>query len=52
MPKNFAELGAKEEDIDALAHTCCWGSEHADGKKHGFMELDEEDVKAIYRLML
>lgn len=52
MPKNFAELGAKEEDIDALAHTCCWGSEHADGKKHGFMELTEEDVKNIYRLMV
>lgn len=52
MPKNFAELGAKAADIDYLAHTCCWGSEHADGKKHGFMELNEEDVKAIYRLMI
>ena len=52
MPKNFAELGAREEDMDALAHTCCWGSENADGKKHGFMELTEEDVKNIYRLML
>ena len=52
MPKNFAGIGAREEDIDYLAHTCCWGSEHADGKKHGFMELNEEDIKAIYRLML
>ena len=52
MPKNFAELGAKEEDIEALAHTCCWGSENADGKQHGFMELTEEDVRNIYRLML
>ena len=52
MPKNFEDLGAREEDIDALAHTCCWGSENADGKKHGFMELTEEDVKNIYRLML
>ena len=31
MPKNFAELGAKEEDIDQLAQTCCWGSENASG---------------------
>ncbi|MEI3218807.1 MAG: iron-containing alcohol dehydrogenase [Lachnoclostridium sp.] len=23
MPKNFEELGAKEEDIEKLAHTCC-----------------------------
>ena len=52
MPKNFAGLGAKEEDIEALAHTCCWGSENADGKQHGFMELTEEDVINIYRLML
>ena len=52
MPKNFAELGAKEEDIEALAHTCCWGSENADGMQHGFMDLTEEDVRNIYRLML
>ena len=52
MPKNFAELGADEKDIDYLAHTCCWGSQHADGKLHGFVELNEEDVKNIYRLML
>lgn len=52
MPKNFAELGAREEDIAELAHKCVWGSEHADGKKHGFMELNEEDVAGIYRLMI
>ena len=52
MPKNFAELGAKEADIEYLAHTCCYGSEHADGKLHGFMELAQKDVEAIYRLML
>ena len=52
MPKNFAELGAKESDIEYLAHTCCYGSEHADGKLHGFVELDQKDVEAIYRLML
>ena len=52
MPKNFAELGAKEEDIDQLAHTCCWGSENASGKLYGFTQLTEDEVKEIYRLML
>ena len=52
MPRNFAELGAKPEDIEALAHTCCWGSEYADGQLHGFMTLNQNDVEAIYRLML
>ena len=52
MPKNFAELGAKEEDIDQLAQTCCWGSENASGKLYGFTQLTEDEVKEIYRLML
>jgi alcohol dehydrogenase YqhD (iron-dependent ADH family) len=52
MPKNFEELGAKEEDIPKLAHTACYGQERSDGKLHGFTTLDEEDVKAIYRLMV
>ena len=52
MPKNFAELGAKEEDIPYLAHTACCGSANADGKLHGFTTLDENQVQEIYRLML
>ena len=48
MPQNFAELGAKEEDIEKLAATCCLGS----GKIRGFVELTQKDVEAIYRLML
>ncbi len=52
MPKNFEELGAKEEDIEALAHTCCYGSEGANGTISGFTTLDQKDVEAIYRLML
>ena len=52
MPGNFAELGAKEEDIDHLAHMCCWGSENASGIVQGFTTLNEEDVKNIYRLMI
>lgn len=52
MPKNFAELGAKETDIPALAHTCCYGDGSGSGKIHGFTTLAQKDVEAIYRLML
>ena len=51
MPGNFAELGAKEEDIEKMAHTACYG-DGACGSIGGFVSLGEEDVKAIYRLML
>ncbi len=51
MPSNFAELGAKEEDIPAMAHSCCYGNE-GDGTTGGFVVLTEEDVANIYRLML
>ena len=51
MPGNFAELGAKEEDIDELAHKCCYGDVNT-GTTGGFVTLNEDDVKAIYRLML
>ena len=51
MPKNFAELGAKEEDIPKLVQVLCYG----DGRKgsiSGFVTLNEEDCANIYRLML
>ncbi len=51
MPKNFKELGAKEEDIDYMAHTCCYGGGR-NGKYYGFTTLSEQDVKNIYRMML
>lgn len=51
MPGNFAELGAKEEDIEKMAHTACYGNGR-DGHIGGFVSLEEEDVKAIYRLMI
>ncbi len=51
MPKNFEELGAKEEDIERLAHTACYGDTRT-GTIGGFVELNEEDVANIYRLML
>lgn len=51
MPITFKELGAKEEDIDYLAHTACYGSGQS-GHVGGVVSLDEEAAKAIYRLML
>ena len=52
MPKNFAELGAKEEDIPELSKKCCLGSGDGDGSVGGFVQLKREDVENIYRLML
>ena len=51
MPKNFEELGAKEEDIEKMAHTACWG-DGRQGKLGGFVALEQKDVENIYRLML
>lgn len=51
MPGNFAELGAKEEDIEKMAHTACYGNGR-DGHIGGFVSLGEEDLKAIYHLMV
>lgn len=51
MPKNFEELGAKEEDIERLARAACYGDTRT-GAIGGFVELHEEDVANIYRLML
>ena len=51
MPKNFAELGAKEEDIPQMVESLCRGNGR-DGKLHGFVELDEADCTNIYKLMM
>lgn len=51
MPKNFEELGAKEEDIEKLAHTAVYGNE-GNGTLGGFVSLNQKDVENIYRLML
>ena len=45
MPINFAELGAKEEDIPTLVQKLGIGS----GTRGGFMELNADDVTEIYR---
>lgn len=46
MPINFAELGAKEEDIPKLVDTLGVG----DGVRGGFMELNAQDVTNIYKI--
>lgn len=52
MPKNFEELGAKEEDIDKLAYTACFGDGSGSGFVEGFTKLSKEDVVNIYKLMV
>lgn len=52
MPKNFEELGAREEDIEKLAYTCCYGKGNEGGKIGGFVSLEQKDVEAIYKLMV
>ena len=51
MPKNFAELGAKEEDIPKLVDTLCNGNGRK-GSISGFVTLNEEDCAKIYRMMI
>lgn len=51
MPKNFEELGAREEDIEKMAHSACYGDVR-EGTLGGFVELHQKDVENIYRLML
>ena len=51
MPKNFEELGAKEEDIEKMAQTGCHGGVRK-GTLGGFVPLGQKDVEKIYRLML
>ena len=46
MPINFAELGAREEDIPALVEKFGIG----DGKTGGFVHLSAGDITEIYRI--
>lgn len=51
MPKNFDDIGAKKEGIEKLAEMTCYG----DGRKGligGFVQLKQDDVEKIYRLMV
>lgn len=51
MPSSFSELGAKEEDIEKMAHLACYG-DGRDGRIGGFAKLNKNDVINIYRLMV
>ena len=46
MPVNFAELGAREEDIPLLVEKHGVGT----GKTGGFVPLSAEDISEIYRI--
>ena len=51
MPANFAELGAKEENIPQLVETLCCG-DGRNGSISGFVTLDKEDCTKIYKMMV
>ena len=51
MPASFGELGAKEEDIPAMAEKSCFGDGRS-GTLGSFVQLGKEDVENIYRLAL
>ena len=51
MPKNFAELGAKEEDIPVLVKALCRG-DGRQGSISGFVTLNEDDCTKIYKMMI
>lgn len=51
MPKNFEELGAKEEDIPKLVNSLC-NINGKNGSISGFVTLNEEDCTKIYQLMV
>ncbi len=51
MPKNFEELGAKEEDIPELVKVLCYGDGRG-GTISGFVTLNEDDCTKIYQMMV
>lgn len=52
MPINFAELGAKEEDIPELAEKFAVTKIGENGTTGGFVKLTKEDAAEIYRIAL
>jgi alcohol dehydrogenase len=51
MPSTLKELGAKEEDIESMAQTACYG-DGRDGIIGNYVALAKKDVINIYRMML
>lgn len=52
MPINFAELGAKEEDISELAEKFAVTKIGANSTTGGFVKLTKDDAEKIYRIAL
>jgi alcohol dehydrogenase YqhD (iron-dependent ADH family) len=52
MPQTFAEIGAKEEDIEKMAHRAVFGDGGTGTIGGGFVEFDQNDLEKIYRMML
>lgn len=50
MPSSLKELGGRTEDIEMLAHKCCYG-DGGTGTVDGFVTLTEQDVVQIYHMM-
>ena len=51
MPSNFAELGAREEDIPKLVEMLCYANGD-NGKIHGMVTLNADDCTKIYQMMV
>ncbi len=51
MPSNFAELGAKEEDIPKMVQSLCYGNGRP-GHISGFTTLETDDCTKIYQMMV
>ncbi len=51
MPRDFKELGAKEEDIPKLVDSLCHGNGRK-GSLSGFITLNEDDCTKIYKMMV
>lgn len=51
MPLNFAELGAKEEDIPTLVKALCYG-DGREGSISGFVTLNDRECTKIYQMMV
>jgi len=52
MPSDFAQLGAKEEDIEKLAKMACYGDGSGSGYVQGFTKLSMDDVIKVYKMMV
>ena len=51
MPQTFVEIGAREEDIEKMAHRAVYG-DGGKGTLGGFVSLDQNDIEKIYRMMV